>query len=155
MNQIEGTFHKYDDRKAAAVAGWLERHDFSKEDVLAAIDLLVEREAAHPPNPGELLGLLQELDLVPYSTPGFADPRLIGDHQKTIRDQAITIARLRGISFRQAVEGIRDEQRAWLDEGIRMDYLSESERGWHRDRIEACVQLLSSREPATEATTLV
>lgn len=152
---IEATFTRYDAKKLAAVQNWLEYSEFSLEDVKTAVAYLVDQDQVYSPNPGELRKAMQELDLVAHAAPGHADPRLVANHQKSIREQAFTIARIRGCSFREAVEGIRDEQREWLAEGTRMDYLSESEKGWHRDRIEACVQMLASRGSGVEAPTLV
>lgn len=142
---LEGTFTEYKPNKLAAVQNWLERSSYSLDDVRAVAAHLVEKGQIFAPNPTEIREALQELDLIPYANAGTADPRLIAKHQESVKSQAHTIARIRNISFRQAVEGIRDEQKAWLDEGIAHDYLDSAARGWHRDRIEACVQLLSSQ----------
>jgi hypothetical protein len=143
VNNLEGLFHKYDERKAAAIVGWLRRAEFRKADVLRAADALVDKGAKHPPNAGELLEALRELDLIPTAAPGYGDPRLIAEHSCSIKDDAAVIARLRGITFADAVRGIRDEQQDWLAEGIASDYLDTHDRGWHRDRIEACAAILA------------
>lgn len=143
INTIEGTFHKYEDRRSAAMDRWLERAEFSKATVMRAVDAMIEAGAKHPPNPGELLEKMRELDLLPHAAPGYGDPRLLAEHSKSVKEQATTIARLRACTFRQAVEAIRDEQQEWLADGIRMDYLDTHDLGWHRDRIAACTQILA------------
>jgi hypothetical protein len=144
MKVIEGCWGKLSDERSAAYDEWLSHAPVTEDQMKLAVTSVWEAgEYRFAPQPAAFMAELRSRGVLGEPVPGTQDPRTINRLVPTVQIVARNIARLRGLSFREAlaVTGQTYRQHAddfasdgaegantWLDLFATVEHLLENQR---------------------------
>ena len=146
LARIAGHWSKVPDEKARELSAWLDRRGVSEDDMLAALDELVDDGLEFMPKTSQIAKKLKTMGAMKVTELGVGDRGVIGRMKLDIVEGIQDILELRHESFRERLAAEYDQAQRYADEDRDLELGSADY--WH-DRLIAFKELTAEQWEAT------